>query len=73
MDSLARLHPLASLLSPDFDILVAAAAATTWQWNAALAQGKVAAAAATTRQWNAALAQNGMINRCSVDLPCNRE
>lgn len=69
-----------NLLGPDHNHLVAAA---TWRgWAAALIvpaatwRGRPAAlivAAATWGGWTAALAQNGMINRCSIDLPNNGE
>jgi hypothetical protein len=42
--------------------------AATWQrtWT-------LIVSSATAWQWTGALAQNGMVNRCSVDLPNNGE
>jgi len=80
MSSLAGLHSRVNLLGLDHDHLVTAATWRGWaatlimtaaawrRWPAALKM-----TATTWRGWAAALAHDGMINRCSVDLPYNGE
>jgi hypothetical protein len=79
-DFTRRVTSRATLPGPDSNNLVASAtwrgrvaalevATATWRgWIAALEM-----ATATWRGWIRSLTQDGMINRCSVDLPNNGE